>query len=583
MELRVDRDDWLDGATGPSYAMRQVSGGLSYSNTRLVNRFVPAEYVGCTHEYLSVTPAGSLDGAYFIDHADGANRPDKFRRDIKLLKHALQDQSIDAGLRGRYLFYLAQSYRDAGKPQRAIDAYKQRIALGGWDEELYFSQYSIALCYRTLGNNSAFIGALLDAFNMRPSRAEPLYELARYYQYEGKNAASTLFSEHAMTMAVPGDHLFVNTEAYDTGPMEAFSITAFYDPKKHAKGFEVCNWLSLQSNVSVHRRELARSNLYHYLKTLAEMVPYVSHHRLQFETEPGWTPLNPCILNTPVGLKCLIRTVNYVITDEGYYMINGKDGRIHFSDSNPIDTRNFLVDVGKDFLVHNPKEVFFPGRTAPPAWGLVRGFEDMRVFPLGHELWSSSTVRELNPGGNCEQTLARLAPEAGGYRLDNIHRMLGTGQSTEKNWMPLISRNGNTTTSVLSARWVYRLGTLVDADGKVTDHNPPAGIDVNALSGGSQMVEVSPGIYLGVVHEARPLNGDYAKRYYWHRFAMVDEWGKLRGITKPFVFQAKQIEFAAGLCVHNDNVLVSYGVRDREAWVARLSLVDVMGMFVNDR
>lgn len=580
MELVVDRADWLDGASGPSYTMRQVSGGLSYSNTRLVSRHVPAEYIGVTHEYLSVDHAGSLDGAYFIDHADGANRPDKFKRDIALLKHALKNKPSET-LRGRYLFYLAQSYRDAGKFRPAIITYRERIALGGWDEELFFAQYSIAQCYRSLGNVPQYLSGLLAAYSMRPSRVEPLYDLANYFRIEGQNAVSLLFSEPAMKMPMTGDHLFVNTHAYDLGPKEEFSICAFYVPDKREAGFSACNELSLSSKASPGMRDLARNNIYHYLPTLAERVPYVSHHRLALVTEPGWTPLNPCVMNTTQGLKCLIRTVNYVITDEGYYMINGKDGRIHFSDENPIDTRNFLVDVGNDYVVRNPKEVIYPARAHPPAWGAVRGFEDMRIFPLGSELWSSSTVRELHSGGNCEQVVARLIPEDGYYSIDSIRRMLGTGRSTEKNWMPLISRTGNHEISLDGMRWVYRLGVLVNAKGETTDSNPPAGIDIEALSGGSQMVEVSPGVYLGVVHEARPLNGDYSKRYYWHRFVVTNSSGGFIAITKPFVFQGKQIEFAAGLALRGKEVIVSYGVRDREAWLAVLDLQDVMGMFVD--
>jgi sugar lactone lactonase YvrE len=40
-------------------------------------------------------------------------------------------------------------------------------------------------------------------------------------------------------------------------------------------------------------------------------------------------------------------------------------------------------------------------------------------------------------------------------------------------------------------------------------------------------------------------------------------------LSLPFVFHDKQIEFAAGLAWHPDGkrLLVSYGVKDQEAWV----------------
>ena len=72
MELVVEQPFKLNG--GMAYDMQQRGGALIYNNRRLVNRKATGEYQGVTHEYLDVPSAGSIDGAYFIDHADGANR-----------------------------------------------------------------------------------------------------------------------------------------------------------------------------------------------------------------------------------------------------------------------------------------------------------------------------------------------------------------------------------------------------------------------------------------------------------------------------------------------------------------------------
>jgi FkbM family methyltransferase len=52
---------------------------------------------------------------------------------------------------------------------------------------------------------------------------------------------------------------------------------------------------------------------------------------------------------------------------------------------------------------------------------------------------------------------------------------------------------------------------------------------------------------------------------------------KLRSVSRPFVFHRKGIEFAAGLAWHPDGkrLLISYGIADREAWVATVDAVDV--------
>ena len=89
MEL-VTTDPWaLNGLTEPCYQLMQKN-VISYYNTRLVRRDEKAHYEGVTHEYLvTSTAAKKLNTAWFIDHADGANRQGKFLRDIELLKDAL--------------------------------------------------------------------------------------------------------------------------------------------------------------------------------------------------------------------------------------------------------------------------------------------------------------------------------------------------------------------------------------------------------------------------------------------------------------------------------------------------------------
>jgi hypothetical protein len=67
------------------------------------------------------------------------------------------------------------------------------------------------------------------------------------------------------------------------------------------------------------------------------------------------------------------------------------------------------------------------------------------------------------------------------------------------------------------------------------------------------------------------------QRYYQHRFVWFDHNACLGGMSRPFFFNHKGIEFAAGLARHPDGkrLLVSYGVADREAWVATVDAGEV--------
>src|SRR5215813_5793042 len=210
MELKVEQPGWLNGANGLAYDMRQTTGDVSYWNRRVVSRQARGNYVGVTHEYLDVATAGRIDGAYFLDHADGANRPHKLERDIELLQAALQTET-NPGLLQRYNFYLAQSFFDLGRWQEAAEYYKRRVALGGWDEECWNAQLHYAHCLDNMGDRPSAVWALLEAYEMRPQRAETLYDLAKMFRERGgSNFRSLLFSEAGMGAARPNDMLFVN-------------------------------------------------------------------------------------------------------------------------------------------------------------------------------------------------------------------------------------------------------------------------------------------------------------------------------------------------------------------------------------
>src|SRR5208282_1050020 len=217
--------------------------------------------------------------------------------------------------------------------------------------------------------------------------------------------------------------------------------------------------LTLKKGPYGFSRELNRTNIFHYYPMLKEVCPSFEWKTLDFKTEEGWVPLNPSIINRDGELLAIVRTVNYRIDEQGRYLIRGlADGSIN--NTNPINTRSFLVgrDGTHDVLPWlggelKTKEVL----TEPPAYPLVIGLEDMRLFNIGHILFASATVRELRQDGLPEQVCVEIVQNAGGPLLQNLKRLEHAPLSCEKNWMPIIGLPGTQ-----QIRWMYRVNERTD-------------------------------------------------------------------------------------------------------------------------
>ena len=93
------------------------------------------------------------------------------------------------------------------------------------------------------------------------------------------------------------------------------------------------------------------------------------------------------------------------------------------------------------------------------------------------------------------------------------------------------------------------------------------------LRGGSQLVRVAEDTWLGVGHEMKFLNG---KKHYWHTFYLVDSRGKMTRVSEPMKLAPNGIEFAAGMAIDGDRMVVSFGVDDMECRIGETKLSAVM-------
>jgi predicted O-methyltransferase YrrM len=243
--LILDPDDTIEGEipknlTADAYQVYIHDGGLRYPRIQLFKSGKGFFYEGIRHEQLTWRGTAA-DASSLIYRRIGGNRfatgdQDRDPNTIKYMKHAkdLSKWLIDHPDDCRAQFYLAQSYRDAQQGDKAIVEYERRIAMGGWDEERFFSALQIARIIREQGKDPTT--AYMRAYELRPSRAEPLCELANWLRDEKQKryALAVVVARTASELPIPNDSLFVNVEAYTWLSLQELAISAYWAGNKKA-------------------------------------------------------------------------------------------------------------------------------------------------------------------------------------------------------------------------------------------------------------------------------------------------------------------------------------------------------------
>lgn len=218
--------DWLN--------VRTRLAGTEYLRPQLLRNALPFRYRGALHEFVEA-PLGELTSAIahgIVNHPtpDGARslNPRKYLDDADMLTAALATES-DPLLRTRYQFYLAQSLRDGGEPERAIEAYRARSLLGGWQDEVFVSLLEIARLRERLGDDEDLvIAAYLRAHDASPARAEALVGAARFGRGRERYGLAYLLARRATELSVPKEGLFVEVAAYAWEAHDEAAVAAYW-------------------------------------------------------------------------------------------------------------------------------------------------------------------------------------------------------------------------------------------------------------------------------------------------------------------------------------------------------------------
>jgi len=239
--LMLDADDNMAGPvpsadlwsnpTVDGFALRIQHGAIWHQRIQIFRTGIGWAYDGVVHEspvcrskekaVVAMLPPET----YMVTRCEGARSRDplKYQKDAVLLEAELVKKPHNS----RLLFYLAQSYRDAGNTEAAIAAYYKYLdCSGSWVQETYM----------VLVNLISLVPAEIEkirltwlAIDICPDRVEAPFALLSSRRAAGLPVTQQIYAiAAAVTNRVPpAGALFINPTIYEWGLDDELAIVAF--------------------------------------------------------------------------------------------------------------------------------------------------------------------------------------------------------------------------------------------------------------------------------------------------------------------------------------------------------------------
>jgi tetratricopeptide (TPR) repeat protein len=489
----------------------------------------------------------------------------------------------------RYTFYLANSYRDFGDLDSAIETYRKRIEIGGWIEETWQCYYQIGKCYTKLGRMPDAIAAWMDAYHAYPNRVENLYEIINHYRVLGKNTLAYhfyLLAEESLRKYPERDHLFTQNDVYEYKLDYELSIIGYYCNKQRHDLVAACmktiahqhvtdgTYKNVLSNYKFYSPHVAQWGLPMHQGTLEALQTVGRQAMLPYLDEFQSSTPSLCWDDFAKTLIVCVRYVNYRIDDKGGY-INGEH----------ITTRNFIArfegattDPRIEWKKTDEAELLYD--TALD--GRYVGQEDVRLYwqhngrndGRGRILYNTNRGLEGAPSVPASHTNSHMGVEHGWIKYDTelkaytcMNSKLLTyskQRDTEKNWC--LFRGADDTTQCVYGWSPLVIGTVCPNLGKFTetyrceDGLPRFFKDVRCSTNG---VKIGDEIWF-IAH----LVSYEDRRYYYHLMIVLDGASyALKRYSRLFRFEKDQkVEYTLGFVWFSESnrFLIGYSLMDRE-------------------
>ena len=275
-----DADDSIHGSfalptpMNSDWYMLQFGNGVNYTRPLLVTNRKRWKFRGVLHEYLeAIDKMGqvvTLLGNYHVESGRSGNRslqPDKYYKDALVLEKAFELEPPD-GLKPRYAFYCAQSYKDSGDKytDKAIEWYKKVLTYHHhWNQEHFYSCLQLGNLYKKNDVQQA-IYYYMKTLEYDSERMEGVVSAMAFFQQTGNHViVNALYHKFKTYTRQLNNKLFVNMYMHQDRIEYHNSISAFYSNDKQS-GYDCCKHILIHKRLDPGDYNTTIQNLLNFYK-----------------------------------------------------------------------------------------------------------------------------------------------------------------------------------------------------------------------------------------------------------------------------------------------------------------------------
>lgn len=284
--------------------------------------------------------------------------------------------------------------------------------------------------------------------------------------------------------------------------------------------------------------------------------------------------MNPSIFLDNDKLILILRHVNYTFYHSEAKLFQHPWGPLtylHPENDMHLRTTNYYCEINDKYIIEKSYRVDTSKfDTYEPLWDFV-GLEDARLFRWNNKLYISGVRRDTTTNGQGRMELSEIVKENNSIKEISRVRIQppkDPNSYCEKNWMP-----------VLDLPYHYIKWTnpteLVRVDAvtgqSFTEHLGNTIQMPRDVRGGTQVISWR-GYYLALTHEVDLFKSEVGRKdgVYRHRFIVWDKNWNIVKYTTDFSIMNAHVEFAVGMTVYKDDVLISFGFQDNAAYILRI-------------